>query len=213
MTALIDVIMMGIAGRLSADDVHVYAIEALPQRRRALEVLPHTGTVVTPDDPGNVVRLVEGLHAMMTERQTTRRHDGQPDLVLLVSDIGRVRRSLTPETVDDTFARLGEIAASGASVGINVVAVTTRYADLGALTALTGDRLVGPMTDPDDRQRLGAPEIGPADRHPRRCWSTAADRRVQLATPPATVEDEIARLAPEPAGQHRPVVVVPVDRA
>lgn len=212
MTALIDVIMIGIAGRLSADDVHVYAIEALPQRRRALDVLPHTGTVVTPDDPGNVVRLVEGLHTMMTERQTTRRHEGQPDLVLLVSDVGRVRRSLTPESVGDTFARLGEIAASGASVGINVVAVTTRYADLGPLTALTGDRLVGPMTDPDDRLRLGAPAIGPADRHPRRCWSTAADRRVQLATPPAIVEDEIIRLAPEPAGQHRPVVVVPVGR-
>ena len=213
MTALIDLIVTGIAARLSADDVHVYAIEALPQRRRALEALPHTGSVVTPDDPGLAGQLITGLHTMMIERRETRAHDDRPDLVLLVSDVGRLRRSLTPESVDDTFRRLGELAASGAAVGINVVVVTSRFADLGPLTALTGDRLVGPMTDPEDRIRLGAPVIGPADRHPRRCWSIAADRRVQLATPPATVEDEIERLAPEPAGHQRPVAVVPVGRS
>ena len=32
----------------AADDLHVYAVEALPQRRRAFEALPHTGNVVSP---------------------------------------------------------------------------------------------------------------------------------------------------------------------
>ena len=92
---------------------------------------------------------------------------------------------------------------------MNVVVVATRVGDLGTLSGLTGDRLVGPLTDPDDRARLGAPAIGPADRHPRRCWSTTADRRVQLATPPAVVEEAIERLAPEPARHQRPLTIVP----
>jgi S-DNA-T family DNA segregation ATPase FtsK/SpoIIIE len=209
MTSLIDLIATGVAARLAADDLHVYAIESLPQRRRAFEALPHTGAVVTPDDAAKVTKLVRGLHAMMTERLDARPHDEQPDLVLLIGDVGRMRRALSATSLDETFALLGELAASGAAVGVNVVAVATRVADLGALIGLTGDRLVGPLTDPEDRARLGAPAIGPADRHPRRCWSTLADRRVQLATPPAVVEDEIERLAPEPARNHRPAAIVP----
>ena len=92
---------------------------------------------------------------------------------------------------------------------MNVVAVATRFADLGPLVGLSGDRLIGPLTDPDDRARFGVPALGPADRHPRRCWSTTADRRVQLATPAAIVEEEIERLAPEPARNHRPAAIVP----
>ncbi len=209
MTAIIELITTGVAARLAADDLHVYAIEALPQRRRAFEALPHTGAVVTPDDPAGVVKLITGLRSMMAERLEARGHEDQPDIVLLIGDVGRMRRSLAPETVDDTFRELGELAASGASVGMNVVAVTTRVDDLGPLLGLTGDRLVAPMTDPDDRARLGAPTVGPADRHPRRCWSTTADRRVQLATPAAVLEDEIERLAPEPARHQQPIAIIP----
>ena len=209
MTSLIDLITTGVAARLAADDLHIYAIEALPQRRRAFEALPHTGAVVTPDDPAKVAQLVTGLHTIMTERLETRTSEDRPDIALFIGDVGRMRRSLSVSTIDDTFAQLGELASSGASVGMNVVAVATRVEDLGALTGLTGDRLVGPLTDPDDRARLGAPAIGPADRHPRRCWSTAADRRVQLATPPAAVEEAIEQLAPEPARHQRPATIVP----
>ncbi len=206
MTSLIDLVVTGIAERLAADDLHVYAVEALPQRRRAFEALPHTGNVVTPDDPTAVTRLIGGLHSVMTERLDAPTRDDRPDIVLLIGDVGRMRRSLGP-AADATFTLLGELAASGATVGVNVVAVATRCADLGPLIGLTGDRLVGPLTDPEDRARLGAPAMGPADRHPRRCWSTTADRRVQLATPAAVVEDEIERLAPEPARNHRPVAI------
>jgi S-DNA-T family DNA segregation ATPase FtsK/SpoIIIE len=211
MTSLIDLITTGVAARIAADDLHLYAIEALPQRRRAFEALPHTGAVVTPDDPTKVARLITGLHTMMTERLEAQRHDDRPDIVLLIGDAGRMRRALTATTPGDTFEQLGELASAGASVGMNVVVVATRVDDLGALTRLTGDRLVGPLTDPDDRARLDAPPIGPADRHPRRCWSTTADRRVQLATPPANVEAAIERLAPEPARHQRPVMIIPAS--
>jgi len=209
MTSLIDLIATGIAARLAADDIHVYAIEALPQRRRAFEALPHTGNVVSPDEPTKVVRLINALHALMGERLEAMTLEDSPDIVLMIGDVARMRRALDAEAVDETFDRLGDLAATGASVGINVVVVTTRVDDLGPLTRLTGDRLIGPLTNPDDRTRLGVPALGPADRHPRRCWSTSADRRVQLATPAATVDDEIVRISPESAQHRRPVSLVP----
>jgi len=129
--------------------------------------------------------------------------------VLLIGDIGRMRRALHAAAVVDTFDQLDELASSGGPAGMNVVVVAACADDLGTLTELTIDRLVGPLADPDDRDRMGAPAIGPADRHLRRCWSTTADRRVQLATPPAVVEATIEALAPEPARRQQPSSILP----
>lgn len=209
MTSLLDLIVTGIAARISADDLHLYAIEALPQRRRAYETLPHTGSIVTPDESAAVTRLIDGLHRIHTERADTRANTDRPDILLLVGDVSRLVRALPNGQLEATMQQLAELATSGASVGINVIAIASRVDDLGPLARLTGDRLVGATSDPMDRSRLGAPALGPADRHARRCWSTAADRRVQLAVPPESVEAEIKRLAPEAPQQHRPATIVP----
>lgn len=208
MTSLLDLIVTGVAARISADDLHLYAIEALPQRRRAYETLPHAGSIVTPDEPASVIRLIDGLHRIHTERTDTRANIDRPDIVLLVGDVSRLVRSLPSGRVEETMQQLAEIAASGPSVGMNIIAIASRVDDLGPLARLTGDRLVGATSDPMDRTRLGAPALSPPDRHPGRCWSTAADRRVQLATPPDSVEAEITRLAPESAHQRRPAAIV-----
>lgn len=205
MTSLIDLVLCGTAARMSADDLHIYAIEALPQRKRAYEALPHTGSVATPDEPAAVRHLINSLHRIHTERAKKRGDTDVPDLVLLIGDVSRMVRSLPTETADETMQQLADIAASGPSVGMNIIAIAARVEDLGPLARLTGDRLVGSTSDPADRARLGAPAVGPADRHPGRCWSTAADRRVQLATPPPSIDTEIKRLAPEPAEQRQPV--------
>ena len=208
MTSLIDLVVCGTAARVSADDLHLYAIEALPQRKRAFEALPHTGSVATPDEPEAVRRLINDLHQVQSDRMKTSAGTDHPNLVLLIGDVSRMVRSLPVETADETMQQLAEIAASGSSVGMNVIAVSSRVEDLGPLARLTGDRLVGATSDPDERIKLGTPPLGPADRHTGRCWSTAADRRVQLATPPESIDAEIRRLAPEQAQQRRPVAFV-----
>ncbi|MGB3737594.1 MAG: hypothetical protein WA964_21770 [Ilumatobacter sp.] len=203
MTSLVDLIVCGTAARVSADDLHLYAIEALPQRRRAFEALPHTGNVATPEEPDAVRRLIGGLHRVHLERLKNPSDTDVPNLVLLIGDVSRMVRSLPTDTADETMQQLADLAASGPSVGMNIIAIASRVDDLGPLARLTGDRLVGATSTPGERSKLGAPAAGAADRHPGRCWSTTADRRVQLATPPAEIDAAIQRLAPEPA-EHRP---------
>ncbi len=196
MTTVLDLLITGIAARTSADDLHVYAIDALPQRRRALNALPHAANVLSPDDSLASAKLISGLHEQLKDRIDARRHDDLPDLLLLLSDVARIYRSLPDESRETLMRKLGDIAATGAAVGINVVAVATRLADVHELVRLTGDRLVGAVSESSDRTKLGAPSITPADRHTGRCWSTTSDRRVQLAEPPDSLEHEIAFLAP-----------------
>jgi len=207
MIAVLDLLIAGIAARMSPDDLHVYAIEVLPQRRRAIRSLPHTGSVVSPDDTEAVVRLVAGLHALMKRRVADGRGNGA-DVLVMIGDIGRITRSLPPSAIDEATRQLGELAASGARVGIDMVAVATRGSDVGGLQALTGDRLIGMVADSTDRIHLGAPGPTGIDRVAGRCWSTSYDRRVQLATPSESIEHDVALVAPQPA-THRP----PVDIA
>lgn len=199
MTSLVDVLAVGVAARFSPEDLHLYAIEAPGERRRALEALPHLGDVVDPDASSDVAALISGLRAMLAVRLQRPTEADRPDVLLLISDLGRMRRALPPDTADSTFDQLGELIASGAWVGVNVVVVANRVDDLRPLDQMTGNRLVGPMSDPDDRSRLGVGSVDAADRHPRRCWSTALDRHIQLAAPPADIVGEIQRLAPESA--------------
>lgn len=205
MTSLVDLILCGVAARISADDLHLYAIESLPQRRRAFDALPHTGSVALSEEAGSVRQLVSGLHATYSDRMATQSDTDRPNLLLLIGDVSRMVRSLPEDSAAETMRQLGDLAASGPTVGINVVAIASRLDDLGALNRLTGDRLVGSTTDPADRATLGAPAAGATDLHPGRCWSTTADRRVQLATPPAAIDTEILRLAPEAAETRPPV--------
>ncbi|WP_040492782.1 hypothetical protein [Ilumatobacter nonamiensis] len=203
MNSLIDVLTLGIAARFAADDLHVYAIETAGARRRAIEALPHTGGVADPDRTDEIVALVAELRSILSQRLQRPTDLDRPDIIVVISDLGRMRRSLTPEQDDTTIEQLGELVASGAWVGLNVVIGATKVDELGPLDRLTGNRLVGPMSDPDDRSRLGVAAVDAADRHPRRCWSTAEDRRVQLATPPTDLERRITALAPEPP-RYRP---------
>ena len=202
MTQLIDLVTVGIAARLSPDDVRVYAIEPLPQRRRAIDALPHCVSVVTTDEPHAVRGLIATVVEILESRRGSHDHD-EPAIALLVGDLARLRRWLPDDAVDETLEQLAIIGTDGPGLGVNLICVATRVDDLGPLVRLSGDRLVGTVSEATDRTRLGVPAPGPADRHTGRCWSVNSDRRVQLATPPDSVELEIARLAPESARSRR----------
>ncbi|BAN04229.1 type VII secretion protein EccC [Ilumatobacter coccineus] len=202
MTQLADLLAVGIAARLSTDDLRVFVIEPLPQRRRAYDALPHTVAAVSTDEHHAAQRVVSTVAELLEMRRSGELAE-EAAVLLVIGDLARLIRWLPDDQRDDVLETLATIGSDGPALGVNLVCITTRVDDLGPLVRLSGDRLVGTVSEASDRTRLGVPAPGPADRHPGRCWSADADRRLQLATPPDSVEHEVARLAPEMGAEPR----------
>lgn len=199
MTNLTDLVTVGIAARTDANDLHLYAVEPLPQRRRAIRSLPHTALVVTTDEPAAARRTIATVADIVEERRHRAGRADEPTVVLLVGDLARLRRALPGDAEQDTLEMLATIGGDGPGLGVNLVCLASRVDDIGPLARIGGDRLVGTLSDPSDYTRLGVPPPGPGDRQRGRCWSTVAERRVQLATPPPSVDDALSAIAPRPA--------------
>lgn len=213
---IIDLITVGLAARLSPDDVVVHAIEPLPQRRRAFAALPHTARAVSTDEAQAARDVIADVADLLARRRGAGKRnieDEQRDVVLTVGDLGRLRRWLPDEVEAATLEQLATIGADGPAHGVNLVCVATRADDLGPLVRLAGDRLVGTVQEAGDRRRLGVPTPGPADRHAGRCWSVDAERRVQLATPPGSVDVVVERLVAHDAGDIAGTGAVVIDEA
>lgn len=195
MTHLSDLFAVGIAARMSVDDISVFAVEPLPQRRRAFDALPHSAAVVSTDEPNAAARVIATVAEILDLRRSNADH-GDPAVLLIIGDLARLIRWLPDDSRSEVLETLATIGSDGPLLGVNLVCIASRVDDLGPLVRLAGDRLVGTVSDASDRTRLGVPAPGPTDRHNGRCWSVDADRRVQLATPPDSVEHEVARLAP-----------------
>lgn len=207
--AALSTIVLGAASRFSADDLHIYSIDPLNRRRVAAELLPHAGSITTPDRVDEVSALLEWLVGE-TERRlaagTTSIADA-PALLLLVHDLGQLRRSFAGG--GDLDGRLASIAA-GASVNVNIVATAWRAQEAGSLVDAVSDSLVGALAAPADYQLLGVVDPAAVEGQLGRCWSTATDRMVQLALPPGSLASEIDRLEAEPAASRPPAH--PVER-
>lgn len=202
MTAAFDAMVFGIATRFSPDDVHVYAFEPLPVRRRALEQLPHCGGAVGADDSGGTRAMIDLVHDAYNSRRANGRSSSDPAMVLMIDDIARLRRTVVD--ADELVESLGEIAVSGPSLGINVVVSAIRPNELGSLLRLSGDRLVGSMPDPSDHESLGVPIHAVGLERPGRCWSTALERPVQLVRPIDSLDQRIGQLDLDPPATRPP---------
>ena len=94
--------------------------------------------------------------------------------------------------------------ADAAAVNVNVVASAWRVDDAGHLLHAVADQLVGAMAEPTDYELLGIVDPAAVEEQLGRCWSTATDRLVQLATPPGSLVAEVGGLEAEPATSRLP---------
>lgn len=200
----LSMLILGAAARFSADDLHVYAIDALTRRRVAAGLLPHTGAVASPEQLDEVDGMLSWLGAEVTRRISAgpAALTDAPAILLLVHDLGQLRRNLPAD--GEAERHLFDIA-DAAPLGVNVVATAARTKEVGPLLQSVGERLVGSVPDPDDYELLGVRDPIVIEDRVGRCWSTTAERLVQLATPPASLANEVAALQPEPATARPPV--------
>lgn len=170
--------------RFSADDLHIYAVDAGARGLGALHGSPHVGAVVFRDEPDRLERLLARLgdeldrRVQMAATQRWRSVAEQraadpeaawPYVIVLVDRWDLLTDAA--EAADDRghVSTLERLATEGGRLGILVVATGDRGLLTGRMTSLFPDRLVLRLADVYDYASIGA--LGPAGRgRPGRGW-------------------------------------------
>jgi S-DNA-T family DNA segregation ATPase FtsK/SpoIIIE len=200
---------IGGAERYSADDLHLYVIDA--GALAPLGALPHAGAVVRHDEVSRITQLVELLGDEIDRRTGTPAGESLiPHVVVMIDDVGELRQHLDEhrgnDGSDDVWAEIVRIASDGPAVGVCTVATARREREApDDFAARFPSRLVMQLADPSGYTSFG---FRPIDL-PRFVAGRALDPvdrvELQIAEPPAALADAVTALAAEPAGVRPPL--------
>ena len=172
-TTVLRTLAAAVATSASPDDVHLYALDLGGGGLAPLTALPHTGAVVTPDQPQRVDRLLSWLADEVARRQGVLAAGGHSDLagqrseaapsdrlphLLLLLDRWEAFlacfQDLDAGRLVDLLLRL---VREGSSVGLHVVLTSDRTGLMGRIGSLVDERLLLRMADPGDYTGAGLP--------------------------------------------------------
>ena len=209
-TSILMTLALGMAERFSADDLHLYCIDAGDRRLDPLAQLPHTGTVTHADDPEGVTRLVLELGWEIDRRNaaagkpdgTQRAAGTEPAIVVMIDNIAILRSTLGAENAWDAFEQM---LRQGHTVGLHFVVTATEPDDLAAtFTGGETRQLVLRLDNPSDYERLGVDNIH-AGAAAGRAHRSGDGAEMQLVEPPSDVTAAIADLDVEVPDERPPL--------
>lgn len=215
-----------LARSYAARDVHVYAIDCGSNALAPLVALPHTGAVVTREQPDRIRRLLERLQGEVRRRQQLLAERGEssvaeqrqraadaaeqlPFMVLLLDGWEGFVAAFEKYNYGVLLESMHALLRDGPSVGLTAVVAADRGGLLGQIGAAVSDKHLLRLTDPADYSVAGlrAKDV-PANMPPGRTvqLTDGGPRTSQLAlltddeSGPAQVKEvqRIARAA-EPA--------------
>jgi S-DNA-T family DNA segregation ATPase FtsK/SpoIIIE len=195
-TSALLTVAAGLSGQWSPSDLHLHVIGVGQGTLRGLAALPHTGTVVSADEPRRVARLVARLSAEVADRCRRGPQVAGPALVLLVDGwealVERLEDVDHGRPVDDLLA----LVRDGEPVGLRAIVTGGRGVLLSRVAAVVGQRLMLRPNDPTDLLLAGiVPSALPSRQPPGRAVRSSDGAQVQLALPPSV--DEVSRSAAE----------------
>ncbi|MEJ2866436.1 FtsK/SpoIIIE domain-containing protein [Actinomycetospora sp. OC33-EN08] len=185
----------GLAGRLSPDDVHLYAIDGAGSAMRGLAALPHCGAVVGVGESDRVARLVTRLLDEVGRRQRLFATAGVSDLaeyrdlgevlpylVLLVDGYEGVTGAFSDVDGGRVVSDLQRLLRDGVAAGVRAVVAGDRSVLVGAAGSLLGERLVLRLANDTDYGYAGisAREV-PDDLPVGRATRAGTGTQVQIA--------------------------------
>nr|WP_308287157.1 FtsK/SpoIIIE domain-containing protein [Actinomadura parmotrematis] len=212
-----------LAGGCSPYDAHLYAIDCGASALLPLVSLPHTGAVVTRDQPDRCERLLAALSAEVSRRQqllagagfaslaeqraAVAATDRLPWMVLLLDRwegfLGAFEHYDYGRLVDTVLRLLRE----GAAVGLRAVFTGDRSGLSGQVSTVFDRRLVLRMADPNDYGYAGLQDKQvPAAMPPGRALEVVAP-----GMPPR--ESQIGLLGDEPSGTAQVAALQEIARA
>jgi S-DNA-T family DNA segregation ATPase FtsK/SpoIIIE len=193
-----------VARSRSADDVHLYAIDAGGGGLAALAELPHAGAVVPRDQPeridrvltylaGEVVRrqALLGSRSLAEQRAEAAPVDRLPHLLLLVDRWEAFLSAFQDLDAGRLVDLLYRLLREGPAAGLHVVMTSDRSGLVGRVSSMIEDRVLLRLADKGDYAAAGLPtRLVPADLPPGRGWSTSG----------APLVTQLALLDPDPSG-------------
>lgn len=203
-----------LAGRHSAADLHLYAIDCGNGALLPLAGLPHAGAVVDRLQTERLDRMLTWLGVELTRRQslfgeqgvadlTEQRRGAQPadrlpHLVVLVDRFEVFERDFAIFDNGSYLERLTRLLRDGAGVGVHVVLAGDKVLGSGRFAGATEEKLVLRLNDRTDYTTLG---LNPRDVPPEQ----VPGRAIRLAD---RAEAQIAALGPDVSGQGQAAVLV-----
>ncbi|WP_166353186.1 FtsK/SpoIIIE domain-containing protein [Phytoactinopolyspora limicola] len=215
--------LAGVVGRaVSPADLHLYAVDCGNNALLPMIGLPHTGAVVSRDQPDRLARLSTRLRAEIGRRQQLLAEQG-------FADLGEQRANMPPEKrlpyililfdrwegFKQAFESYDngrlldlwlQIMQEGTGVGVKVALTVDRTGLVGRIGTLLDDKLMLRMTDIADFTSIGLParEV-PEHMPPGRAFRADGIRETQVAllsdddagTAQVAALQEIAREATE----------------
>jgi DNA segregation ATPase FtsK/SpoIIIE, S-DNA-T family len=218
-TSLLATLALGVAERSSPDDVHLYVLDADPDRNAPLlsplASLPHCGAVVAVDESSRTAALLEWLDAEIDRRRGSPGDD--PVIVLMVDDLAALRRAATSRRdLHRTWQRIERILRDGPATGVVTVLTTSDARAVSGLVDAVQSRLVMRL---EETGRSTADQLVDADLgiDPSRVASFDHGRalrlddqtELQVARPPFDLGTAIADLGLEPAHGRPPRRIQP----
>ena len=227
-----------LAGSLAAaspDDVHLYGLDPGGGGLAPLRALPHTGAVVSSEQPQRVERLLTRLAEEVARRQSRLAAGGHADLseqraaappedrlphLLLMVDRWEAFLAAFAEIDGGRLVDLVlRLLREGPGVGLHVVVTADRSGLVGRISSLVPDTLLLRMADRADYAGAGLPtRLVPGALPAGRGWQLGAEPHVAqvallpgAATGPAQTAAlaDLAAAAPRPR-LHRPFRVEPL---
>lgn len=196
----------GLVGRkLSPRDVHIYGVDCGNNALLPMVGLPHTGAVVSRDQPERLSAITVRIRAEIGRRQQILAEQGYSDLseqraaaapddrlpyLLVLFDrwegfVQSFENFDSGRLVDQWM----QILQEGAGVGVKIVMTADRTALVGRVSALVEDKLMLRMTDNGDFGNIGMnPKKVPEHMPPGRGFRSEGLRETQIALLTGDVE-------------------------
>ncbi len=150
-TSLLATLALGLAGATSADDAHVYVVDADAGALGPLAALAHVGAVVRVDERDRLARL-----AALLARELDRRRRvgaaalvGEPSITLLVDNVGSLRQALDQDRdLAEVWPALERVLRDGPALGVGAVVTAHQERALPPTAAAQiAERLVMRLAD------------------------------------------------------------------
>ncbi|MCW2715412.1 MAG: cell division FtsK/SpoIIIE [Frankiales bacterium] len=206
-TTTLRAIAAAVAAAASADDVHLHALDFGGGGLAALAALPHTGAVVTPDQPERVDRLLTWLGAevvrrqrvlaeagcsgLLEQRSRAAPEDRMPHLLVLLDRWEAFLAAYQDLDAGRLVDLVLRVVREGPSAGIQLVITADRSGAIGRMGSLVEERLLLRLADRGDYAALGVPSRSvPGELGAGRGWSLGRE----------PVVAQVALIDADPAG-------------